>query len=79
MWGKRMSKICVLGQGYIGFSNALPFANNGHEGPLTQIWVAVRITRKWLFKSTYMGMDTLQKPVLLLRLNSFISVLTLFC
>jgi len=29
--GKRMSKICVLGQGYIGLPTALLFANNGHE------------------------------------------------
>jgi UDP-N-acetyl-D-mannosaminuronate dehydrogenase len=26
-----MSKICVLGQGYIGLPTALLFANNGHE------------------------------------------------
>jgi UDP-N-acetyl-D-mannosaminuronic acid dehydrogenase len=28
---KGMSKICVLGQGYIGLPTALLFANNGHE------------------------------------------------
>ncbi|MCE5224237.1 MAG: hypothetical protein LLG05_00040 [Porphyromonadaceae bacterium] len=26
-----MSKICVLGQGYIGLPTALLFANSGHE------------------------------------------------
>ncbi len=29
--GIRLSKICVLGQGYIGLPTALLFANNGHE------------------------------------------------